>query len=490
VTETTDAVATGQAVPTDELADRSASQLAAAIRRRDVRCADLMAATLARIRRLNPSLNAIVAMLPEDRLMAQAAAADAELDAGQYRGWMHGMPHAVKDLSAATGIVTSFGSRLHADNVAAVDDIHVARLRAAGAIFIGKTNVPEFGLGSQTYNAVYGATRNAYVPTLTAGGSSGGAAVAVATRMLPVADGSDMMGSLRNPAAYNNVVGFRPSQGRVPVTSPDPFYSQLSVNGPIGRTVEDTLRLLATMTGGDRRSPLTMLEPLTDVEQIRPAALMGLRIGWLGDYRGYLATEPGVLSLCEQALTGLTRCGAAVDTAAPDFDLERLWEIWLDLRHWSQLPRQPLLADPERRKLLKPEIVWEIERSLELTAADLSAAAIGRAEWYAALHALFERFDLLALPAAQVFPFPIEQTWPRSIAGRAMDTYHRWMEVTIGASLAGVPAVCLPVGFDAQGRPMGMQFIGPFGADREVLEFALAFERATDFLQHRPPDPG
>jgi amidase len=399
---------------------------------------------------------------------------------------MHGMPHAVKDIANARGLPTSFGSRIHAGAVAAGDDIHIARIRAAGAIFIGKTNVPEFGMGSQSYNDVHGTTRNAHDPSLTAGGSSGGAAVGIATGMLPTADGSDMMGSLRNPAAFNNVIGFRPSQGRVPGTSADPFYSQLSTNGPIGRNVEDTVRLLETMTGFDARVPLTMQERLPGFEAYRARELDGLRIGWLGDYEGYLATEPGVLDLCVQALAVLERNGTIVEPVLPAFDLERLWRTWLTLRHWSQTPRQALLEHPATRDLVKPELVWEIEGSYELTGTELSEAAIARAAWYSALNALFGRFDLLALPSAQVFPFPAELHWPQAIAGRAMDTYHRWMEVVIGGSLAGVPAVSLPAGFDDRGRPMGLQFLGPLGDDQTVLEFAMAYEAVTSFLGRRP----
>lgn len=475
----------GQSLPT-EITSMTASQLSAAIRTRSVSCVEVMQAYLDRIHRYNPVYNAIVGMLDDDALVEEAARADAELDRGEYRGWMHGMPHAVKDLRDARGLETSHGSRLYAGTIATTDAIHVGRIRAAGAIFIGKTNVPELGFGSQSYNGVYGTTRNAYDPELTAGGSSGGAATGMATQMLPTADGTDMMGSLRNPAAFNNVIGFRPSQGRVPDTSNDPYYSQLSMNGPMGRNVEDTARLLVTIAGFDARAPLSMRDELPVYEELRPTSLDGVRIGWMGDYAGYLATEPGLLDLCTRALGGLEAGGVIVEPAMPGYDFDRLWRTWLTLRHWSSARRQPLLDDPATRDLLKPEIVWEIEGSLGLTAADLSEAAIARAEWYRALHALFDRFGFLALPSAQVFPFPADVHWPQSIDGRAMDTYHRWMEVVIGGSLAGVPIASVPVGFDDRGRPMGMQLIGPFGDDRAVLELAMAYEASTDFLGQRP----
>jgi amidase len=470
-----------------ELTSMTASQLSAAIRTRVVSCVEVMRAYLERIHRYNPTFNAVISMLNDDDLVMQAEAADAELARGEYRGWMHGMPHAVKDIANARGLETSYGSRIYAGTVADADDIHIARIRTAGAIFIGKTNVPEFGMGSQSYNDVHGTTRNAYDARLTAGGSSGGAAVGLATRMLPIADGSDMMGSLRNPAAFNNVIGFRPSQGRVPGSSADPFYSQLSTNGPMGRNVEDTIRLLATMAGFDPRAPLSMQDPLPGYEAYRVRGVRGVRIGWMGDYRGYLATEPGILGLCEQALTGLESNGAIIETLLPAYDMTRLWQTWLTLRHWSHAARRPLLDDSANRNLLKPEMIWEIEGSLKLTAKQLSEAATARAEWYQALNALFERFDVLALPSAQVFPFAAEIHWPRSIAGQTMDTYHRWMEVVIGASLAGIPCVNLPAGFDDRGRPMGIQFLGPLGRDQAVLEFAMAYEASTDYLDRRPP---
>lgn len=469
-----------------DLTSLSAAQLSSAIRSGQVSCVETMQAYLARIETFNPIHNAIVSMLDADTCLAEARRADEELARGEYRGWLHGVPHAVKDLANAEGLPTSMGSPIVAGTMPEADDLHIARIRQAGAIFIGKTNVPEFGMGSQSYNSVFGVTRNAYDPALAAGGSSGGAAVGMATRMLPIADGSDMMGSLRNPAAYNNVIGFRPSQGRVPRTPDDLFYNQLSTNGPMGRNVEDTIRLLDTMAGFDPRAPMMMRDELPGFDDYRVAGLEGLRIGWMGDYDGYLATEPVVLELCEQSLSILESHGARVDRVLPDFDMDRLWQCWLTLRHWSHAGRQPMLEDPSLRQQLKPEMIFEIEGSLDLTAAEITTASETRASWYLALHALLERFEFLALPSAQVFPFPAEVHWPREINGRAMDTYHRWMEVVISGTLAGVPVLNLPVGFDARGRPMGMQLIGPMGADQSVLEAGLAYELVTDYLERRP----
>ena len=289
----------------------SASQLSAAIKQRQVSCAEVMQAYLERIHRYNPVYNAIVSMASDDALMAEARLADSALDKGEYWGWMHGMPHAVKDLASAKGLETSYGSPLYAGNIALADDLHIARIRAQGAIFIGKTNTAEFGLGSQSYNPVHGATGCAYDPNLTAGGSSGGAACGLAAQMLPVADGSDMMGSLRNPAGFNNVIGFRPSQGRVPsVPSDDLFYQQLATDGPLGRNVEDTIRLLHTLAGYDPRAPLSRRDSVPAYDGYQLAQLAGYKIGWMGDYYGYLGTEPGVLDLCKKGLAGIADGGA------------------------------------------------------------------------------------------------------------------------------------------------------------------------------------
>jgi len=471
-----------------KITSMSASQLSLAIRRKEVSSVAVMQAYLQRIHRYNPLYNAIVSLRDDADLMHEAKQADRALAKGEYRGWMHGMPHAVKDLADARGLESSYGSPIFAGTMPTKDSLPIARIRAHGAIFIGKTNTPEFGLGSQTYNAVHGTTRNAYDPLLIAGGSSGGAATALAAQLVPCADGSDMMGSLRNPAAYNNVVGFRPSQGRVPSPSPSAnlYYDQLSTDGPMGRTVEDTIRLFHTIAGYDSSAPMSLRDAIPPYTEFRRPALKNLKIGWMGDYQGYLATEPGVLELCELALKGLSAQGATVESCMPAYDMARLWETWLTLRHWSMNDAKPLYDDPNTRKLLKPELIWEIEGGLDMKAARVSEAGKNRSHWYRALHQLFDRYDVLALPSAQVFPFSTDMHWPKSINGKAMDTYHRWMEVVIGATLAGLPVVSMPVGFDQEGRPMGIQFMGPMGRDREVLEFAMAYESATPYLDERP----
>lgn len=470
-------------LPSD-ITDLTATQLSAAIRAKQVSCAEVMQAYLQHIHRYNPSYNALVSLVADDDLMDQARQADQALARGDYWGWMHGMPHAAKDLTAVKGLHHTSGSPLYADRIADSDSQLVARIRAQGALFIGKTNTPEFGLGSQSYNPVFGATGSAYNPLLTSGGSSGGAGCGLGTHMLPVADGSDMMGSLRNPGAFNNVIGFRPSVGRVP--GGDQFFHRLSTAGPMGRNTEDTIRLLHSIAGPDPEQPLSLIDQLPPAENFRPLNLTGLKLGWMGNLENYLAMEPGVLELCHNSLSSLETAGAIVEPLLPDFDLHSLWQCWLDLRHWSRNGSRELYDNPETRAQLKPEYLWEIENSLTQTAADIYRAGAVRSDWYVEINRLLTEYDFLILPTAQVFPFSKDIHWPTAINGREMDTYHRWMEVVIYASLAGIPVCNVPVGFDAQGRPMGMQIMGRFREDQKVLEFAMAYEQITDHLNRRP----
>lgn len=471
------------------IVELDAIELSRAIHARQVSCHEVMQAYLAQVERFNPTVNALVSLRSHEDVLAEAAQRDRELDQGQSRGWMHGMPQAIKDLAATQGLRTTLGSPLFAEHVPQEDAISVARVRASGAIIIGKTNVPEFGLGSQTYNSVFGTTGNAYDPRLVAGGSSGGAAVALALRMLPVADGSDMMGSLRNPGAFNNVFGLRPSQGRVPHgLAPELFVQQLATEGPMGRSVADVARLLSVQAGYDPRVPLSLKEDPAVLGEPLQRDFKGARLGWLGDYNGYLPMEDGVMSLCESALKDFAALGCEVEHCQPEFSLERLWQTWLVHRHWLiQGSLGAAYTDPQKRALLKPEAQWEVQGGLQLSAADIYQASINRSDWYRALGKLFERYDFLLLPTAQVFPFDAQQAWPRLVAGREMDTYHRWMEVVIGPTLAGLPSMNVPVGFNPQGLPMGLQIIGPAQADRAVLQLAYAHEQLTHWVQRRPP---
>jgi amidase len=473
------------------LTDLDADSLSRAIHARQVSCREVMAATLARIERLNPRFNAIVSLAPADRLLRQADERDAELARGRSRGWLHGIPQAIKDAAQAVGFPTTLGSPLFADAVASQDSLFVARMKAAGCIVIGKTNMPELGLGSHTFNDLFGPTGNAWDPRVSAGGSSGGAAVALAHRLLPVADGSDFMGSLRNPAGWNHVFGMRPSQGRVPSwPRPEIWIGQLATEGPMGLRVRDVARLLEIQSGGDVRAPLSTGGKESFVPA-RDATARGARIAWLGDLDGHLALASGIRDVCEQALERLEGQGARVEPAGLGFDADRLWEAWLVWRRALVAPLVGALISREgSRARIKPEALWEHDCAQEVSAADLMSASTVRSAFYAQLLTLFERFDALALPVAQVWPFDVRERWPKEIAGRAMDTYHRWMEVTIYATLGGLPAISVPAGFDADGRlPMGLQLIGRPQGDAELLRLAAAYEAAAEeLLSRRPPE--
>ena len=343
--------------------------LADAIRSRQVSCVEVMTAYLDHIEKLNPKVNAIVALQDRAALLAQASERDAQLARGELMGPLHGFPHAVKDLALVEGIKTTFGSPILKDFVPPTDSIMVERLRRAGAIFIGKTNTPEFGLGSHTYNPVYGVTRNAYDQTRSAGGSSGGAAVSLALRMLPVADGSDYGGSLRNPAGWNNVFGFRTSFGLVPSDNRDVWLPSMGVVGPMARTVTDLSMLLSIQAGYDSRLPLSMEGDGARFEEPLKMDVKGKRIAWVGDFRGHLPFEPGILDVCKAALKTLESMGCIVEEAQPDYPIEAVWRACLQLRGWQA--GSALLAfynDPAKRSLMKPEAIFEVESGSKLSA--------------------------------------------------------------------------------------------------------------------------
>lgn len=472
----------------EQLLTLSAVDLSQAIRAGDVSCVEVMNSYLNQINTFNPTYNAVVSLRDREQLLSEAARADADLKRGHYRGWMHGFPHAVKDLAATKGLKTTLGSPIMKDWVPNHDAIFVERLRQSGAIIIGKTNTPEFGLGSQTYNNVFGVTRNAYNPDLCAGGSSGGAAVAVATGMLPVADGSDMMGSLRNPAGYNNIIGFRPSQGLVPFgPTEEVFYQQLGYEGPMGRTVQDTAMLLSSMAGYDSRVPLSQKSSPNRFAGSLDINTRGLKVAWLGDFNGYLAMEPGVIDLCEKAIKHFETLGGVVEAVDMQYPMDEVWQTWLTLRHFLFAGiASGLYARESNRELMKPEAIWEIEGGMSLPAIDVYKASKARTSWYHALDKLFNTYDVVALPSAQVFPFAADTHWPKEINGRSMDTYHRWMEVVIPGTLSGCPVVNVPAGFDHQGRPMGIQLIGRNKEDLKVLQIAHAYEQASQLTQTNP----
>lgn len=464
------------------LMDLTATALSRGIAQRDFAPSEVMADYLDRLDAINPRINAVVSQRDPQALMDEARAADN----AARRGWLHGLPFAVKDLVQTRGLRTTFGSPIHRDHVPETDDLLAARLRAAGAIFTGKTNTPEWGHGSHSFNEVFGATRNPYDTGRSAGGSSGGAAAALAARLVPVADGSDMMGSLRNPAAFCNVYGFRPSWGLVPADAEgDTFLATLATDGPMGRTVEDIARLLETLAGENPEVPFCRpAEPFSERLGLDPK---GLRIGWLEDWGGAYAFEPGILDTVRSGLALLEDLGAVVEPVAPPFPAADLWWAWTLLRGMLNAGSKGALAETEARGLIKPETLWEIEQGKSVSAADVYKASVIRSRWYATAARLFRDYDMLVLPAAQVWPFPVEWRWPQNIAGRAMDTYHRWMEVVVPVSLIGLPALALPCGFGATGLPTGLQLFGPNGADAKVLALGQRYHEATDWPSRRPP---
>ncbi|MSP50067.1 MAG: amidase [Alphaproteobacteria bacterium] len=463
-------------------------QLGRALREKRVSCAEVMEATLNRIDWLNPKVNAIVSLQDRGQLLAQARERDAMLMRGEVMGPLHGFPQAVKDLDSTKGIPTTKGSPLFQDFVPDVDSIMVERLRKAGAIVIGKTNVPEFGLGSHTRNPVFGPSRNPYDLTRTPGGSSGGAAAALALRLLPVADGSDYGGSLRNPAGWNNVFGFRPSTGRIPADDTDLFLPSMGTAGPMARTVPDLAMLLSVQAGYDQRAPLSIAaDPLAFAGSL-DRDFKGTRIAFLGDFEGYLPYEAGVLEVCRKAMKTFEDLGCVVEEAIPDYPVDKVWKAWLVLRAWQAGGSgKPFYDDPAQRRHLNAQMIFEVESGMKLSAYDVTAAGQVRSEWYRSVLRFFRRYDFFVLPTAQVFPFPVETVWPTEIAGRKMTTYHEWMKVVLPVTMSGCPALAVPAGFSEGGLPMGLQIVGPNHAELACLQIAHAYDRATNWVAKRPP---
>jgi amidase len=479
---------TRAAVPASDIVMMDAVALASAIRSREVSCVEVMTAYLNHIETMNPHVNAIVALQEPSALLAQSRERDSQLARGEWMGPLHGFPHAVKDLAPVKGIKMTMGSPILKDFVPSADSIMVERLRKAGAIFIGKTNTPEFGLGSHTYNPVYGATRNAYDQSRSAGGSSGGAAVSLALRMLPVADGSDYGGSLRNPAGWNNILGFRTSYGLVPADGRDAWLPSMGVIGPMARNVADLAMLLAVQAGYDERVPLSMPGDGTIFRENLERDFKGKRIAWAGNFQGYLPYENGVLDVCEEALKTFETMGCTVEKAQPDYPIDSVWRAWVKLRAWQT--GASFLAyynEPTTRALLKPEAIFEVESGQKLTAFDIASASTVRTEWYQAVRHLFETYDYFIVPTAQVFPFDVNSRWPQEIAGKRMETYHEWMKGVVLITMSGCPSLAVPAGFSKQGLPMGIQIVGPNHAELSCLQLAYGYEMANNWETKRLP---
>jgi amidase len=465
----------------DEVCFLSARAMAEEIRRGRLSAREVVAAHLQRIERDNPKLNAIVTLVA-DRAMEQASAADELQARGKLTGPLHGLPVAHKDLQDTAGIRTTYGSLVFRDHVPELDSQLVECLNKAGAIAIGKTNTPEFGAGSQTFNEVFGVTRNPYDLTKTPGGSSGGAAVAVACGMVPLADGSDMGGSLRNPASFCNVVGMRTSPGFAPHWPALTGWSTLGVEGPMARTVGDAAFFLSAMAGPDPRCPVSTREAGSQFAQPLDRDFRGIRVAWFKDL-GWLPFDPRVREVVDAQRRVFESLGCVVEEAEPDFagadEAFRIIRASLFHMGLGGLP-------PEQLRLVKESVVSEIEQGGCLTAADLSRAGSLRTELYFRIHAFFERYDFFVLPTSQVPPFDVSRQWVTEIDGVAMETYIDWMRSCYYISVTGSPALAVPAGFTADGLPVGLQIVGRHTDNWGVLQLGHAFEQVNGAGQRRP----
>jgi amidase len=452
--------------------DSPAREMAAAVARKEISARELMDLHLARIAERNPALNAIVS-LDEERARAGAAAADEHLARGGPTGPLHGLPFAVKDTHAAAGWRTTYGSPLYADHVADHDDLIVERIRRAGVVLLGKTNVPEFAAGSHTFNTVFGTTRNPHDPSRAAGGSSGGAACALAAGMVPLADGSDMGGSLRNPASFCGVVGLRPSLGRVPTWPTSNHWETTSVGGPMARDVADVALLLSVLAGPDPRVPLALGEPGAPFAAPLRGGLAGLRVAFSLDLGGAFEVDHQVAAVVDDAGRRFARAGARVLPAWPD--LAAADDTFRTLRAWHFQARYGALL-AEHPEAFKPSLADNIRAGAALSGADVARAYAQRTALAETMRLFFHEYDVLVLPVSQVPPFPADQEYPASINGRAMATYLDWMRSAYFITVTGCPAIAVPAGTTPDGLPVGVQIVAAHGADRRLLEVAAAFE--------------
>jgi amidase len=466
-----------------ELHFTSARELAALLRARQISAREVMQAHLDRIARLNPRLNAIVSKLPDEACLALADEADRQLARGQASGPLHGLPIAYKDNQPVKGFPWTRGSRIFARDVPVGESVFVSRVRAAGALAIGKTNIPEFAMGSHTYNALFGRTLNAYDPTKSAGGSSGGAAVALATGMLPIADGNDLGGSLRNPANFNNLVALRPTVGLVP-TAPDPFPGiGFNVNGPLARSVSDVAFLMRVMAGPDPRDPHCLVSDPSVFTRPLERDFQGTRVAWCLDL-GALPVDPRVRKVIEHQRRTFEKLGCIVEEGCPD--LSAADEVFLTIRAWRAAGvLGPLLA--EHRELMKPEAVAEIERGLTINRDEVERALSRHRDLVDGFRRFQESFPFTVCVVNQVPPFDVDLDWPKTIDGVAMRSYTDWMKSAYWISTTLCPAISVPAGFTDDGLPVGLQIVGRYKDDVGVLQLAYAFEQATRFGERRPP---
>ncbi len=466
---------------TTDLCNLTACDLRTKIAAHETSCLEVMDAHIARIESANPAINALCTFLPEEG-RALAKAADGRLAKGSEPRPLEGLPVAVKDLAETKRIRTTYGSPLFENNVPAFDQLFVQRLKEAGALVIGKTNTPEFGAGSQTFNRLFGASRNPYNTDKTVGGSSGGAAAALAARMLPIADGSDLGGSLRNPAAFCNVVGFRPTPGRVPSYPSLNAWNPLPVTGPMARTVNDTALLLSVMAGPDPRDPLSLQMPGDILPELSSEDTTKSKIAYTPDL-GFLPVDPAVAKVIAAAPDIFREIGCTVEEAAPD--LKDGPETFQTLRAhmFATSFGDAYETAPDK---LKDTIIWNIERGLALKPTAIGKAQVSQTQMFHRMRKFFENYDFLILPVTQVPPFDVEIEWVREINGVQMETYLDWMEICSVITLSCCPAISVPCGFTEDGLPIGLQIVGPYGSDRRVLDIAHAFEKATGFWQELP----
>ena len=464
-----------------EICFTPARKLAQMLKARKISATEVLKSFIAQIERVNPKVNAIVTFVPELALSA-AKRFDSKKKLPD-RGPLAGLPIAYKDLIPTKGIRTTFGSRIFEKKLPDENHLIVERLSQAGAITLGKTNTPEFGAGSQTFNAVFGATRNPYDLSKTCGGSSGGAAVAVACGMLPFADGSDLAASLRNPGNYCNVVGFRPTPGRVPNWPAANAWDTLSVIGPMARTVSDAAFLLAVMAGPDSRAPTSIAEPGSLFQKDLRRKFSKVRIAWSRDLGG-LPMDPRVTAVLEPQKKVFSSLGCIIEEAQPDFPgATEAFETLRALGFFHKVG--PLLKD--HRNKLKDTVIWNIEQGMKLTPEQIAKAETLRTALFQRMRAFLEKYEFLVCPVNQLPPFPVEVQWPREIAGAPMHNYLDWMKSCYYITITSHPAISVPAGFTEEGLPVGIQIVGRYRDDFGVLQLAHAFEQATETWKRRPP---
>jgi amidase len=470
-----------------DLCFTSAVELVRLFRARKVSPLEVKQAVLTRLDQVNPRVNAYVTVARESALRAARAATGALTRSARLPP-LHGVPVSIKDLEPTRGIRTTWGSKIFEHHVPEKDALVVERLKAAGAIVVGKTNTPEFGAGANTFNAVFGATRNPWNTALTCGGSSGGAAVALATGMGPLAQGSDLGGSLRIPAAFCGVVGFRTTPGLVPDYPKELAWDCLSVVGPMARTVADVALMLAAMAGPDDRAPLSYAVDTREfLKAVRNPSVQGWRVAWTPDLRGLIPVDAEVARVAEGATKIFRSLGAKVEAACPDF--REVGDIVLATRGLSMVA---LHAEklPQWKPEMQEGLVWNIEQGLRLTPQEIGRGEKLRTVLWHRVRAFMEKHDLLILPTVAVPPFPVEQPYPTEINGKALENYTQWFFLTYGISVTGLPAISVPCGFTREGLPVGLQIVGRRRREAAVLTAAAAFEAAAPWTGYIPPVVG